>query len=122
MHRRPFRVFCGGAYPQQAQHRNYMRVGYREASIGFGLVTPANPSSRHAELLGTQACAALPARQRMLRFLEQGLDWTRPEQRDTAAADRLNWPVIACYTRLRPPATWPSACDCPGSGPARPDR
>jgi len=34
------------------------------------------------------------------RFLKQVLGWTAPRLRDTAAADRWTWIVIACHTQL----------------------
>lgn len=35
------------------------------------------------------------------RFLKQTLGWTRPRLRDSAAADRWTWIILAAHTQLR---------------------
>jgi len=46
--------------------------------------------------------------------------WTRPKLRDSVAADRCTWLVIACYAQLRLVRTSLPTSGCPTNGPARP--
>lgn len=64
------------------------------------------------------------------RMLKQTLGWTRPRRRDSAAADRWTWLILAAHTQLRlarpsPPTsagrgeTGAAAQTHPRPGPAR---